>query len=132
MVRAGSGPADLTGAPGAPGIVTGPVRVIASLQELDRIRPGDIVVTYAIDPAWTPVFGILAGVVSVEGGMLAHAAVLGREYGIPVVLAVRGATARLKDDDIVRIDGTAGTIAIVATGGAAAATVSSTPQAAIQ
>jgi phosphohistidine swiveling domain-containing protein len=128
----GSDNADLTGAPGAPGVVTGPVRVIASLQELDRIRPGDIVVTYAIDPAWTPVFGIIAGVVSVEGGMLAHAAVLGREYGLPVVLAARGATARLKDDDIVRIDGTAGTITIIATGGDADTATIPAPQSAIQ
>lgn len=109
----GPGDADLAGSPGAPGVATGPVRVIASLQELDRIRRGDIVVTYAIDPAWTPVFATLGGVISVEGGMLAHAAVLGREYGLPVVLGVRNATQRLKDGDLVRIDGTAGTVALV-------------------
>lgn len=113
-VAADAGPADLKGSPGAPGVVTGPVRKIASLEELQRVRPGDIVVTYAIDPAWTPVFGIIAGVVSVEGGMLAHAAVLGREYGIPVVLAVRDAVGRLNDGDVIRIDGTAGTVNIVA------------------
>jgi len=102
--------ADLQGAPGAPGIATGPVRKIGSLQELTRVSPGDIVVTYAIDPAWTPVFGIIAGVISVEGGMLAHAAVLGREYGLPVVLGVRDAIERLSDGDLVRIDGTLGSV----------------------
>ena len=110
---AGPGNACLEGAPGAPGIASGPVRLIGSLQELDRIRPGEIVVTYAIDPAWTPVFGIIGGVISVEGGMLAHAAVLGREYGLPVVLGVRGATSRLKDGDIVRIDGATGAVTLI-------------------
>ena len=104
------GAADLKGAPGAPGVATGPVRKIGSLQELSRVLPGDIVVTYAIDPAWTPVFGIIAGAISVEGGMLAHAAVLGREYGLPVVLGVRDAISRLNDGDMVRIDGTLGSV----------------------
>lgn len=107
------GAADLRGSPGAPGVATGVVRRIASLAELDQIRPGEILVTYAIDPAWTPVFTTIAGVVSVEGGMLAHAAVLGREYGLPVVLGVRDATSKLMDGDIVRIDGTLGTIQVI-------------------
>lgn len=102
--------ADLRGSPGAPGVATGVVRRVTSLAELDRLQPGEILVTYAIDPAWTPVFTTIAGVISVEGGMLAHAAVLGREYGLPVVLGVRDATARLVDGDVVRIDGTAGTV----------------------
>lgn len=111
-VSAVSGPG-LEGAPGAPGVATGPVRIINSLQELSRIQPGDVVVTYAIDPAWTPVFGIIAGAISVEGGMLAHAAVLGREYGLPVVLGLREATTRLKEGMLVRIDGTSGAVIIL-------------------
>jgi len=102
--------ADLRGSPGAPGVATGSVRLVATLAELDRLVPGEILVTYAIDPSWTPVFSTIAGVVSVEGGMLAHAAVLGREYGLPVVLGVREATARLRDGDVIRIDGTHGTV----------------------
>jgi phosphoenolpyruvate synthase/pyruvate phosphate dikinase len=89
------------------------VRLINSLHELNRIQPGDVVVTYAIDPAWTPVFGIIAGAISVEGGMLAHAAVLGREYGLPVVLGLRDATTRLKEGMRVRIDGTSGSVVIL-------------------
>lgn len=102
--------ADLQGSGGAPGVASGPVRLISSLQELNLVRPGDILVTHAIDPAWTPVFGIIGGVISVEGGMLAHAAVLGREYGLPVVVGAAGATARLQDGELVRIDGTSGRI----------------------
>ena len=116
------GAADLRGSPGAPGVATGVVRRVASLAELDRLQSGEILVTYAIDPAWTPVFTTIAGVISVEGGMLAHAAVLGREYGLPVVLGVRDATARLADGDVVRIDGTAGTIQVIERRGVAMAT----------
>jgi pyruvate,water dikinase len=112
-VKAPAGTADLVGAPGAPGVATGLVRLINSLHELNRIQPGDVVVTYAIDPAWTPVFGIIAGAISVEGGMLAHAAVLGREYGLPVVLGLRDATTRLKEGMRVRIDGTSGSVVIL-------------------
>jgi phosphohistidine swiveling domain-containing protein len=107
------GSADLKGSPGAPGVATGTVRRVASLAELDRLQPGEILVTYAIDPAWTPVFTTIAGVVSVEGGMLAHAAVLGREYGLPVVLGVKEATTRLADGDVIRIDGTLGTVQVL-------------------
>jgi pyruvate,water dikinase len=112
--QSGAAPsADLMGSGGAPGVVTGPVRVIASLQQLYLIRAGEILVTHAIDPAWTPVFSTIGGVISVEGGMLAHAAVLGREYGLPVVVGAAGATSRLKDGDIVRINGTTGAVSIL-------------------
>jgi phosphohistidine swiveling domain-containing protein len=104
---------DLEGSGGAPGVVTGTVRLIDSLQQLSLIKPGEILVTHAIDPAWTPVFGIIGGVISVEGGMLAHAAVLGREYGLPVVVGAAQATARLKDGDVVQINGTTGAVVIV-------------------
>ncbi len=113
-VASTAGNAGLQGAAGAPGVATGPVRIIGSLQELNRIRAGDIIVTYAIDPAWTPVFGIIGGVIAVEGGMLSHAAVLGREYGLPVVLGVRAAPSLLNAGDVVQIAGTTGTVAIVA------------------
>jgi len=123
--------ADLRGSPGAPGVATGTVRRVASLAELDRLQPGEILVTYAIDPAWTPVFTTIAGVISVEGGMLAHAAVLGREYGLPVVLGVKEATSRLTDGDVVRIDGTLGTVQVLGQqlDGSAAPMPSGTPTA---
>jgi pyruvate,water dikinase len=88
------------------------VRHVRALAELSVVAPGDIVVTHAIDPAWTPVFGIIGGVISEEGGMLSHATVLGREYGLPVVIGAAGATALLHDGQQVRIDGTTGLIKI--------------------
>lgn len=101
---------DLGGMGGAPGIAEGPVRLIRSLAELGSVVEGDILVTHAIDPAWTPVFGIIAGVISEEGGILSHATVLGREYGLPVVIGVAGATSTLRDGDRVEVNGTTGIV----------------------
>ncbi|MDE2463335.1 MAG: hypothetical protein KGO02_06450, partial [Alphaproteobacteria bacterium] len=104
------GDGGLKGMGGAPGTVTGPVRLIRSLSELGRVEEGEILVTQAIDPAWTPIFGLIGGVISEEGGILSHATVLGREYGIPVVIGVREAMAALKDGDRVSVNGTTGVI----------------------
>lgn len=101
---------DLGGMGGAPGIAEGPVRLIRSLAELGSVEEGDILVTHAIDPAWTPVFGLIGGVISEEGGILSHATVLGREYGLPVVIGVAGAASILRDGERVQIDGTAGIV----------------------
>ncbi len=99
---------DFRGIGGAPGQVSGPVRIVKSLAELGSVTTGDILVTHAIDPAWTPVFGIVGGVISEEGGILSHATVLGREYGLPVVIGVARALSSLKDGDIVEVNGTSG------------------------
>lgn len=99
------------GVGGSPGRASGPVRWISSLDELGQIRKGDILVTDAIDPAWTPVFGIIAGVISIEGGLLSHATILGREYGIPVVIGAARARA-LETGDLVTIDGSTGAVTL--------------------
>lgn len=102
--------ADLKGTGGSPGSVTGPVRLVRSMQELRDVQPGEIVVTQAIDPAWTPIFGIIGGVISEEGGMLSHATVLGREYGLPVVIGAVGATRLLQTGEMVAVNGTTGAV----------------------
>jgi len=107
---AAPGDCDISGTGGAPGIVTGPVRHVRTMQDLRDVQPGDIVVTQAIDPAWTPVFGIVGGVISEEGGMLSHATVLGREYGLPVVIGAIGAAGMLAPGEIVTVNGSAGTV----------------------
>jgi phosphohistidine swiveling domain-containing protein len=104
------GDSDIAAMGGSPGNVTGPVRLVTNMQELREVQPGEIVVTQAIDPAWTPIFGIIGGVISEEGGMLSHATVLGREYGLPVVIGAAGATRLLSNGEIVSLNGTEGTI----------------------
>ena len=108
---------DLGGVGGAPGIAEGPVRHIRSLAELGSVVEGDILVTHAIDPAWTPVFGLIGGVISEEGGILSHATVLGREYGLPVVIGVAGAASAFQEGDRVEVNGTTGIVRRIATAG---------------
>lgn len=103
----------LTGLGCSPGIAEGTVRVIGSLAELGELRREDILVTRFTDPGWTPALGLVAGVVTEVGGMLSHAAVIGREYGIPAVLNLPGATTVLTSGQRVRIDGAVGTVEIL-------------------
>ena len=76
------------------------------------MRKGDILVTPFTDPGWTPLFSRVGGVVTETGGVLSHAAVISREYGIPAVLGVQGATDRIGDGDRVRVDGRQGLVEI--------------------
>lgn len=103
-------PAALTGTPGSHGTVTGTARVVRGPADFARVRPGDILVCPFTDPAWTPLLRIVSGVVTETGGVLSHAAIVAREHAIPAVLGVPDATGRLRDDTVITIDGTAGTV----------------------
>ncbi len=92
------------------GVVTGPVRIVRSLEDSHRLRPGDVLVTRATDPAWTPLFLNAAGLVMELGGMLSHGAVVAREYGLPAVVNVGDATRRLHDGQTVTLDGRRGIV----------------------
>ena len=102
--------------PGADGVgasrgtATGPVRVVHSLADLARVEAGDVLVAHNIDPGWTSVFPLLAGLITETGGTLSHGALLAREYGIPAVMGVSAATARWNDGDRVTIDGSRGSV----------------------
>lgn len=100
----------LTGTAAGPGIAAGPVRVIRGLDDFARFRPGDVLVCRATSPAWTPLLARAAAVVTETGGILAHAAIVAREFGIPAVTAAAEATARLADGDRVVVDGGTGTV----------------------
>ncbi|WP_069163740.1 aminotransferase class III-fold pyridoxal phosphate-dependent enzyme [Nocardia altamirensis] len=117
----------LTGLGCSPGVVEGTVRVLTSLRDIGQLRTGDILVTQFTDPGWTPALGLVAGVVTEVGGMLSHAAVIGREYGIPAVLNVAGATQVLRSGQRVRVDGGAGTVEVIDQGGAEVAESDSLP-----
>ena len=106
-VKPGSG---MTGVAASPGVTSGPVRVIAGPAEFKRLRPGDVLVCQATDPAWTPLFASASAVVAETGGLLSHAAIVAREYGIPAVLGVLEATTRLHDGQVVTVDGGAGRV----------------------
>ncbi|WP_027501383.1 PEP/pyruvate-binding domain-containing protein [Rhodococcus sp. UNC363MFTsu5.1] len=105
-----AGTALLAGTPAGPGIAAGPVRVIGRLDDFTRFRGGDVLVCRTTSPAWTPLLARAAAVVTEIGGVLAHAAIVAREFGIPAVTAAAGATAVLADGMRVIVDGTNGTV----------------------
>ncbi|MEU8197568.1 PEP/pyruvate-binding domain-containing protein [Microbispora amethystogenes] len=102
--------ATLTGTPGSRGTVTGTARIVRGRGDFARVLPGDILVCPFTDPAWTPLLRVAAGVVTEIGGVLSHAAIVAREHAIPAVLGVPDATSRLRDDTVITVDGTAGTV----------------------
>ncbi|WP_436536058.1 PEP/pyruvate-binding domain-containing protein [Actinoplanes sp. HUAS TT8] len=102
----------LTGTPGSTGVARGPVRVVRGIGDFGRVRSGDILVCRTTDPAWTPLFGVVAAVVTETGGVLSHAAIVAREQGLPAVLAVGEATTTLHEDAMVEVDGSTGRITV--------------------
>jgi rifampicin phosphotransferase len=109
----GSSGGELAGEGASPGVAEGVARVVAGRDDFSRVQTGDVLVTTTTTPAWTPLFPSLAGLVTETGGILSHAAVVAREYGLPAVVGAVGATTAIRDGMRVRIDGTAGTITIV-------------------
>jgi len=108
-------PADdgaIRGLPASPGRATGPVRVIRTPAEFDRVRAGDIVVCTMTMAAWSPIFPIISGLITERGGPLSHPATLAREYGLPAVLGVVGATATFTDGQWIMIDGGTGIVEV--------------------
>ena len=94
----------------SPGVVTGTARVLRSLDDAHRLREGDILITRATDPGWTPLFHVAGGLVMELGGMLSHGAVVAREYGLPAVVRVPGAVQRIEDGRMVTVDGSRGVV----------------------
>jgi phosphohistidine swiveling domain-containing protein len=95
------------------GVATAVVRVVPTLEQAEALQAGEILVTRFTDPGWTPVLGLVTGIVTEVGGLLSHAAVIGREYGIPAVLNVPRATQILKTGQRVEIDGSKGTVRVL-------------------
>lgn len=112
----------LPGIAAAAGTVEGRARVIVQVDQA-VIEAGDILVTRYTDPSWTPLFLSAAGLVTEVGGVATHGAVIAREYGLPAVVGVEGATTSIRDGQRVRVNGTEGYVEII--------TVESAPEAPI-
>ncbi|MDP9947293.1 phosphoenolpyruvate synthase/pyruvate phosphate dikinase [Streptomyces sp. DSM 41269] len=103
----------LTGLPVSAGTVEGRARVVLDLADAD-LEAGDILVTPFTDPSWSPLFVGIAGLVAEVGGPMTHGAVIAREYGLPAVVGVAGATRLIRDGQRVRVHGTDGYVEILA------------------
>ena len=106
----------LRGTAVSPGAVEGRACVLRSPDDEAKLALGGILVTYATDPGWTPLFARAAGVVVELGGVVSHSATVAREYGLPCVSNVDGAVAKLRDGDLLRVDGMHGTVEILERG----------------
>lgn len=102
--------ADIRGISASPGEADGLARVIMDYNQLQEVQSDEILVCPAISPAWTPVFPLLKAVVTNGGGLLSHAAIVGREYGIPTIVNSHVATSQIKTGQHIRVDGTNGAI----------------------
>jgi pyruvate,water dikinase len=101
---------DLHGVGASPGRADGRVRVLRDPAEAGLLRQGEILVVPHADVGWSPLFLVASAVVTGMGGMLSHAAVVAREFGVPAVFGVPGVTSRLRTGDLVDVDGSAGTV----------------------
>ena len=103
----------IVGLAAAPGRVQARARVIHTLDEADQVQAGELLVTETTSPGWTPLFSIIAGLVTEKGGLLSHGAVVARECSIPAVLRAKGCTKTIKTGDLISLDGGRGVVEIV-------------------
>ncbi|MCB0983720.1 MAG: hypothetical protein KDB06_03625, partial [Ilumatobacter sp.] len=106
---------ELAGLGVSAGSATGRARIIMNTEAAFArdIEPGDVLVAPFTDTPWTPLFIPAAAVVVETGGMLSHAATVAREFGIPCVVLVHDATRIIREGDLLRVDGAAGTVTVV-------------------
>ncbi|MFP6679162.1 MAG: PEP-utilizing enzyme [Dehalococcoidia bacterium] len=103
----------VTGMAAAAGTYTGRARVITVVTEAKSLEEGDVLVCDLTTPSWTPYFAVIGAVVTNIGSILAHGAIVAREFGIPAVVATGDGTVKIPDGATVRVDGAAGTVTVV-------------------
>lgn len=95
------------------GLVEGVARVIRSAEQLDEVQAGEILVAPITSPTWGPVFNKIKGTVTDIGGMMSHAAIVCREYGLPAVTSTGTGSTRIKTGQRIRVDGSKGTVTLL-------------------
>jgi pyruvate,water dikinase len=103
----------LYGLAASKGVYEGPARRVSGPSEFGRIAKGDVLVTESTTEAFNILLPLLGGIVTDNGGLLSHAAIVSREYGIPGVVGTREATERIADGVLVRVDGDAGEVTVL-------------------
>ena len=103
----------LSGMAASPGIVEGRARVVRSAEDLGQIEQGEILVAPVTAPSWAPIFGKIKAIVTDIGGMMSHAAIVCREYGLPAVTGTGRASSSIKTGQMLRVDGSTGEVTIL-------------------
>lgn len=101
------------GIPVSPGIYQGRVKILNHPKESARLNSGDILVTKSTNPAWTPLFLKIGGLIMETGGPISHGSVVAREYGVPAIAGAKEATTRLKEGQTIRMNGETGMIEVL-------------------
>jgi len=102
----------LTGVASSAGRVTGTARVLFGPEDFQKMKQGDVLVAVTTTPAWTPLFTMASAIVTDLGGPLSHSSIVAREYGIPAVVSTGIATRRVKDGQVITVDGGAGIVSL--------------------
>ena len=102
----------LKGVAAGGGKASGPACVLHGPEDFGKMKPGDVLVAGATTPAWTPLFAMASAVVTDIGGPLSHGSIVAREYGIPAVMGTGVATRRIRDGQMITVDGNAGTVTL--------------------
>jgi pyruvate,water dikinase len=105
---------EVRGLAASPGVIEGTAKVVLSVDEFDQVKKGDIMVCQMTNPAWTPLFALISGIVTDAGGVVSHPAVMAREFGIPAVIGCSVATLEIKTGDRIRVNGTDGLVEVLA------------------
>ncbi len=108
--QAFEGEAILSGLAASPGVGTGVVKIVYSLDDLKKVKKGDVLVTEMTNPDMVVTMQKAAAIVTDEGGITSHAAIVSREMGIPAVVGTGDATKKLKDGDAITVDGDGGKV----------------------
>ncbi|WP_251329626.1 phosphoenolpyruvate synthase [Haloplanus pelagicus] len=106
----GDGDHLLTGLGASPGTASGAVRIVTKLDHLDQVSDGDVIVTEMTMPDMVPAMKRASAIVTDEGGMTSHAAIISRELGVPAIVGTGSATRVLEDGQVITVDGERGTV----------------------
>ncbi len=104
---------EIKGFAASSGVAEGVARVVKSVEEIGRLRSGDILVCQVTNPTWAPIFQKISAAVSDIGGSMSHAAIVAREFGLPAVVGTGTATQKIKDGQRIRVDGGRGVVTIL-------------------
>ncbi|MGM0387442.1 MAG: phosphoenolpyruvate synthase [Natrinema limicola] len=108
--ESGSGDVLVDGLGSSPGTVSGPARIVTKLDDLAKVGEGDVIVTEMTMPDMVPAMKRASGIITDEGGMTSHAAIVSRELGVPAIVGTTNATTTLEDGQVVTLDGDKGAV----------------------
>jgi pyruvate,water dikinase len=103
----------ITGMAASPGVVEGVARVVHSADQLGEVQDGDILVATITAPSWGPIFGKIKATVTDIGGMMSHAAIVCREYGLPAVTGTGNGSTTIQTGQTIRVDGNTGRVEVL-------------------